>query len=108
MRKRRYTAADVGSVTLTPEAAEASARKKRKPTRRKREPTTRTHAQWLEIAHWAEVGGDREKADWIRKMCKQRFRAEMCFNGQNRDFAVILTDEEILALPPPKSFPFLK
>lgn len=76
--------------------------------KRKREPIERTHAQWLEIAHWAERVGNKEKADHIRKMCKQRFRAEMCFNGQNRDFSRILTDDEILALAPPKPFPFLE
>ena len=50
---------------------------KRKPARRKREPTVRTHARLLEIAHWAEVIGNKEKADLIRKLAKDRFRAVM-------------------------------
>jgi hypothetical protein len=80
---------------------------KRKPARRKREPTVRTHAQLLEIAHWAEVIGNKEKADLIRKLAKDRFRAVMTY-GMDRDFARLLTDEEILALPAPKTFPWLK
>ena len=72
---------------------------KRKQARRKREPTMRTHAQWLQIAHWAEANGDKDKADLIRKLAKERFCAVMCY-GQRRWFAGCLTDDEIAALPP--------
>jgi hypothetical protein len=75
--------------------------------RRKREPTERTHAQWLEIARFAEAVGNQERADWIRKHAKARFCAEMCY-GLNRSFARCLIDEEIIALPAPRSFPWLK
>lgn len=81
---------------------------KRKPARRKRQPPTWTHDKMLRLARRIEAEGDKEKADHIRKMCKQRFRAEMCFNGQKRDFSGILTDEEILAEPAPKPYPWLK
>lgn len=75
--------------------------------KRKREPVERTHAQWLEIARFAEAVGNKERADWIKKHAEDRFRAVMCY-GQQRSFARCLTDDEILALSPPKAFPFLK
>ena len=48
-----------------------------------------------------------EEANRIRKLAKQRFRAVMCY-GQRRRFARCLTDDEMLALPPPKPFPWLE
>ena len=47
------------------------------------------------------------KADLIRKLAKDRFCAVMCY-GQKRWFARCLTDDEILALPPPKPYRFIK
>jgi hypothetical protein len=80
---------------------------KRKQARRKREPTMRTHAQWLQIAHWAEANGDKDKADLIRKLAKDRLPAIMTY-GIHRDFARLLTDKEILALPAPEAFAWLE
>jgi hypothetical protein len=77
---------------------------KRKPARPKREWT---HDQRLRIADRIEAEGDKEKADLIRKLAKDRFRAVMTY-GMDRDFARLLTDEEILALPAPKAFPWLE
>jgi hypothetical protein len=77
---------------------------KRKPARRKREWT---HDMRLRVAVQIEAKGYKEKADLIRKLAKDRFCAVMCY-GQRRWFARCLTDGEILALPPPKPFPWLK
>ena len=77
---------------------------KRKPAQPKREWT---HDMRLRMADRIEAEGDKEKADMIRKLAKDRFRAIMTY-GMDRDFAQILTDEEMLALPAPKQFPFLK
>jgi hypothetical protein len=71
---------------------------KRKPARRKREREW-THDQRLRIADRIEAEGDKEKADLIRKVAKERFCAVMCY-GQKRWFARCLTDHEITALPP--------
>jgi hypothetical protein len=71
---------------------------KRKPAQRKREREW-THHQRLRIADRIEAKGDKEKADLIRKLAKDRFRAVMCY-GQRRWFARCLTDDEIAALPP--------
>ena len=79
---------------------------KRKPARRKREREW-THDQRLRIADRIEAKGDKEKAALIRTLAKERFCAVMCY-GQKRRFARCLTDDEMLALPPPKPFPFLK
>ena len=76
---------------------------KRKPARPKRW----THDDRLRIADRIEAEGDKEKADLIRKLAKDRFCAVMCY-GQKRWFARCLTDDEILALSPPKPFPWLK
>jgi hypothetical protein len=78
----------------------------RKPPRRKRDRES-THDQMLRVADLIEARGDKEKADLIRTLAKDRFRAIMTY-GQKRRFARILLDEEILILPPPKPFPFLK
>jgi len=80
---------------------------KRKPARRKRQPTVPTHDKMLRHARRIEAKGDRKKAALIRKLAKDRFRAVMCY-GMNRDFARLLTDEEIVALSPPKAFPWRK
>jgi hypothetical protein len=76
---------------------------KRKPRRR----AMRTHAEILRRAQLIEDQGDKQAADLIRKLAKDRFRAVMTYK-QDRDFSRILTDEEIFALPPPKPFPWLK
>ena len=52
-------------------------------------------------------GSNKEKAALIRKLAKDRFRAVTTY-GMDRNFARLLTDEEILALPPPKPFPWLE
>ena len=46
---------------------------KRKPAQRKREREW-THDQRLRLADRIEAKGDKEKADLIRKMSKDRFR----------------------------------
>ena len=74
----------------------------KKPARRKHQPTISTHAQMLRLAR-----RNKEKAALIRKLAKDRFRAVMTY-GMDRSFARLLTDEEILALPPPKPFPWLE
>jgi hypothetical protein len=79
---------------------------KRKSARRKRERMW-THDQMLRQAQRIEAEGDKAKADLIRKLAKDRFRAVICY-GMNRSFARCLTDDEIAALSPPKPFPFLK
>ena len=79
---------------------------KRKPAQRKREREW-THDQRLRIADRIEAKGDKEEADLIRKLAKDRFRAVMTY-GMDRDFARLLTDEEIVALSPPKAFPWRK
>jgi hypothetical protein len=79
---------------------------KRKPARRERERMW-THDQRLRLARRIEAKGDTEKAALIRKLAKERFCAVMTY-GMNRSFAQCLTDEEILALPAPKTFPWLK
>jgi hypothetical protein len=43
-----------------------------------------------------QANGDHAKADLIRKLAKDRFRAFMTY-GMNRSFARCLTDEEVLA-----------
>jgi hypothetical protein len=68
---------------------------KRKPSRPKREWT---HDMRLRVADQIEAKGD---------LAKERFCAVMCY-GQRRRFARCLTDEEILALPARKAFPWLK
>jgi len=52
---------------------------KRKQARRKREPTMRTHAQWLQIAHWAEANGDKDKAEFMAV----RFRSTASIGGSS-------------------------
>ena len=76
---------------------------KRKPARRKRQPPMWTHDKMLRHARRIEAKGDRKKAALIRKLAKDRFRAVMTY-GMDRDFARLLTDEEIVALPAPKAF----
>ena len=80
---------------------------KRKPARRKRQPTMPTHNQMLRLARRIEAKGDKKKADLIRKLAKDRFRAVMTY-GMDRSFARLLTDEEIVVLPAPKTFPWLE
>ena len=80
---------------------------KRIPARRKRQPTISTHAQMLRPARQAEAKGDKEKATLIRKLAKDRFRAVMTY-GLNRSFARLLTDEEIVALPPQEAVPMAR
>ena len=58
---------------------------KRKPAQPKRE-RERTNDQRLRIADRIEAEGDKEKADLIRKLAKDRFRAVMTY-GMDRDFA---------------------
>ena len=79
---------------------------KRKPARRKREREW-THDQRLRLADRIEAKGDTEKAALIRKLAKDRFRAVITY-GMNSSFARLLTDEEIVALPPRKLFPWLE
>ena len=50
----------------------------------------------LRVADQIEAKGDKEKADLIRKLAKERFCAVMCY-GLNRRFARCLTDHEIAA-----------
>jgi hypothetical protein len=71
---------------------------KRKPARPKREWT---HDMRLRVADQIEARGDKEKADLIRKLAKDRFRAVMTY-GMDRSFARLLTDDEIVALPAPR------
>ena len=61
---------------------------KRMPARRKREREW-THDQMLRVADLIEARGDKEKADLIRKLAKDRFRAIMTY-GQKRRFTRIL------------------
>ena len=57
---------------------------KREPARQKPEPTISTHDQILRRARRLEAEGDKEKADLIRKLAKDRFRAVMTYGTRLR------------------------